>query len=36
MSDRVRYGDEPPRLHGCLGKIAASNEVQGREGLREG
>lgn len=39
VSHRVRYGDEPPRLHGSLGKMAASNKVQGREGvsdLREG
>lgn len=31
VSHSVRYGDEPPPLHGSLGEMAASNKVQGRE-----
>lgn len=32
LSHRARYGNEPPRLHGSQGKMAASNMVTAREG----
>lgn len=34
VNHRIKCGDEPPRLHGSLGKMAAGNKVQGRWGVQ--